>query len=143
LAGPLPDKESRLSACLDANVLISAIEFGGKPDLIVQALLKRRFAHVTCPALLEETRRNLTDKIGLKSTDVRAILASISEVSTILEPPGSLKITGHAQDDLVLETAVLGGCDFLVTGDKQHLLPLGTYQNIVIEPPASVVKRLE
>lgn len=139
----MPDKDRQLSACLDANVLVSAIGFGGKPDLILQALLKRRFAHVTCSALLEETRRNLTNKIGLNATDVQAILAAISEVSTILEPPGSLKITGHTPDDLVLETAVLGGCDILVTGDKQHLLPLCTYKNVIIELPASFLKRLE
>jgi predicted nucleic acid-binding protein len=46
----------RLCVCIDANVLLSAIAFGGKPAEILDALFSGRFDHVTCSAVIEETR---------------------------------------------------------------------------------------
>jgi putative PIN family toxin of toxin-antitoxin system len=122
--------------------MVSAIAFGGKPDQIIQALLRRRFFHVTSSYLLEETKRNLTGKLGLDGRDVEEFLAAIAEVSTIVEPSGHLKVTGYGPDDLVLETAFSGACSILVTGDKRHLLPLRSYKGIIIEAPALFLDRL-
>jgi len=35
-------------------------------------------------------------------------------------------------DNMILECAVVGGATHIVTGDKRHLLPLGSYQGISI-----------
>ena len=46
---------------------------------------------------------------------------------------GKLKvITADPDDDKVLECAVVAGATHIVTGDRRHLLPLGTYQGIQI-----------
>jgi len=49
----------------------------------------------------------------------------------------------HAADSLVLEVAIMGGADVLVTGDKKDLLPLKVFQGIVIEPPSYFLVRLD
>jgi putative PIN family toxin of toxin-antitoxin system len=120
---------------LDSNVIISAMAFGGKPDAILQALLKRQFAHVTCAEILAETQQNLLRKIGMHPLRVRAVLGAILEVSTVIEPKGLENPTNHSPDNVVLETAVLGGCDVLVTGDKRHLLPLNPYKGLLSKRP--------
>lgn len=74
-------------------------------------------------------------------TKLDQFLFDFLEVSTVLTPPGTLIATGYAPDDLVLETAILGGCQVLVTGDKQHLLPLNPYHGLTIEPPSEFLKR--
>jgi len=136
----LPSKA--LSACLDANVLISAIAFGGKPNQVLEALFERQFGNVTCAEIMAETRRNLLNKVGLAPVRVHTVMDLILARSTVIEPQGIINAAQHGPDNLVLETALLGGCDVLVTGDKRHLLPLNPYKGLIIEPPSAFLKRL-
>lgn len=39
------------------------------------------------------------------------------------------------EDDVVVATAVAARADYLVTGDRRHLLPLGSYQGIRVVTP--------
>jgi predicted nucleic acid-binding protein len=39
------------------------------------------------------------------------------------------------KDDMVAATAVAAGADYLVTGDRRHLLSLGDYKGIRIVTP--------
>ncbi|MGH7442074.1 MAG: putative toxin-antitoxin system toxin component, PIN family [bacterium] len=137
----LPSK--LLTVCIDANVLLSAIAFGGKPEQVLDALFDDKYAHVTSAVLLEETRRNLLKKIRrLSPQRVHESLKDIEDISTVVNPSGLLKVLEYMPDNLVLETALLGNCDVLVTGDKQHLLPLNPYKGLAIESPADFLKRL-
>jgi len=45
-------------------------------------------------------------------------------------------ITADDDDNRVLECARAANADFIVTGDRRHLLPLGSYQGIAIISPA-------
>lgn len=40
--------------------------------------------------------------------------------------------TTDPDDNMILECAVVGSATHIVTGDKRHLLPLGSYQGISI-----------
>jgi len=54
----------------------------------------------------------------------------------VYDPKGTVKVIPKSHgDNLVLETAWIGRAKYLVTGDKQHLLPLKVFRNIkIIEP---------
>jgi len=52
-----------ITACLDSNVYISGIAFGGKPLKILERALGRDFFLVTGPNILQEVRRNLLGKL--------------------------------------------------------------------------------
>lgn len=41
-------------------------------------------------------------------------------------------VAADPQDDKVVECAVVGGATHIVTGDRRHLLALGSYQGIAI-----------
>jgi putative PIN family toxin of toxin-antitoxin system len=140
LAGHLPSKT--LTACLDANVFISAFAFGGVPSEVVDGLLSGDFRHVTSAHLLEEVRRNLAGKLKLDENEVGLFIDFIEDTSSILKPSGQLKAISYNPDNVILELAVIGGCDVLVTGDKKHLLPLNPFRGVVIEPPSQFLKRL-
>ena len=49
-------------------------------------------------------------------------------------------IAADPDDDKVLECAVIGNATHIVSGDKRHLLPLGTYQGIRIDSPAEFLQ---
>ena len=46
-------------------------------------------------------------------------------------------------DDYVIATALAGGADLIVTGDRRHLLPLKAVEGIPIVTAAEAVARLE
>ncbi len=50
-------------------------------------------------------------------------------------------VATHPEDDLILATAVSGGAQYLVTGDRQ-LLKLGNYQGVQIVTARDFLDRL-
>jgi len=95
------------------------------------------------PSIVEEVHRNLIGKLRLKTQIVEQFFADLDEVSTTFILTGKLKFTGYKPDDLVVETALMGGADVLVTGDRRHLLPLQKIDSLLIEAPAQFLLRFE
>lgn len=133
----------QLSACVDANVYVSAIAFGGKPLKVIGRALSREFLLIGGTNILQEIRRNLLGKLDLEKTRVDRFLDDISAISSVFVLSGTIQATANEGDNLVLEVALIGGADILVTGDKKHLLPLGNFQGVVIEPPSAFLERLD
>ncbi|MBL7545957.1 MAG: putative toxin-antitoxin system toxin component, PIN family [Bdellovibrionaceae bacterium] len=132
-----------ITVCIDANIYISGIAFGGKPLKILELALNREFHLVTGPNILQEVRRNLLGKLDLKPQRVDQFLSDISDVASVFVPQGEVQYIEHKADNLVLELALIGGCDVLVTGDKKHLLPIGSFREIQIEPPSKFLERFK
>jgi putative PIN family toxin of toxin-antitoxin system len=137
----LPNKH-RLIVCLDANVIVSAFAYGGLPLIILARLYDLDYFHVTGPNILEEVRRTLTHKLHQDENEVNDLLNSITSASSLVVPLGKIKALHHHGDNKVLEVAIAGSCDVLVTGDKRHLLPLNPFQGVVIESPSHFLNRL-
>ena len=134
-------KTEFLTVCIDANVYVSALGFGGRPSEVIEKALNQEFSLVTSVLILSEVQKNLTEKISVNPEKVKRFLQDLLDVATIYEPTGQMHIIKHRADNLVLETALMGFCDVLVTGDKKHLLPLGCVGNLVIETPAQFLQR--
>lgn len=139
----MPSRNSSLIVCLDSNVIISAVAFGGIPGEVLRRLFAENFLHVTAPNIIEEVRRNLTLKLKMSMFLADVFFVELIENSSYLNPTGNLKTISHYADSKVLEVAIMGKCDVLVTGDKKHLLPLRSFQGIIIESPAHFLKRLD
>jgi putative PIN family toxin of toxin-antitoxin system len=137
----VPLKAESLAVCIDANVYISGIAFGGNPLKIVERALNRDFLLITSPQILTEVQRNLLGKLDLNKQRVTQFLHDIMEISSVFVPTGNIKFIEHVADNLVLETALIGGANVLVTGDKKHLLPLGNFRGMSIEPPSKFLAR--
>ena len=97
-----------LAACIDANVLISALAFGGNSQLVVDRLLAGDFALVTGENILAEVRRNAKSKLKLPPAKVDTFLEDIRDASSGYVPTGSMSYIKHTKDDLVLEVAFVG-----------------------------------
>ncbi len=55
----------------------------------------------------------------------------------VVDPPNSISaVQGSETDNRIIECAVEAKADALITGDKQHLLPLRTFRGIRIVSPA-------
>jgi putative PIN family toxin of toxin-antitoxin system len=133
-----------IRACLDTNVWISGIIFGGAPGKVVQLALDKRFVVITSGAILNEVERVLATKFELPSKDVKRLRNRIIQVADVYEPPGELKvIAADPDDDIILETAVVGNARFLVSGDKKHVLPLRQYAHVKIVSPKEFLEFLQ
>ena len=128
----------------DTNVLISGMIWGGVPyDCI--ALAQRNIVEaVTCTEILEEFSRKLTTKFNASP------LQAAEMVTELLNFHQSIKITNQLQnvtadpdDDKIIECAIAGNATHIVTGDKKHLLPLGSYQGILIVKAADLLRQFQ
>jgi putative PIN family toxin of toxin-antitoxin system len=116
----------------DTNVYISALLFGGLPGEFLDLAFLPSFQLITSPVLLDE----LDDKLRLKfrlSDERRNFIRMILEKHAEIVRPGIVlaAVRDDPDDDRVLECAVAGEAEFLVSGDK-HLLRLGAHEGIKI-----------
>jgi putative PIN family toxin of toxin-antitoxin system len=117
---------------LDTNVYISALMFGGLPGSILDLAFLRSFTLIISPALLDELDEKLHIKFGVSPEDAALVRSRLENLADVVEPAESLSvITDDPDDNRVLECAMKGRADLIVSGDR-HLLKLANYQDISI-----------
>lgn len=130
---------------LDTNVLISALVFpGSKPDEIVSWIRDRQLELFISPFILSELDRVLREKFRFSKSRAEARVSAIPSLAHLVQPvkPVTL-ITAKDDDNRILECALADQAEFLVTGDKEHLLPLGSYRATKIVSPAQFLDLLK
>ena len=110
---------------LDTNVIVSGLNFPGNERLILELALRGRFQLYLSPFILDEVAGVLTRKFDWSRERVSQAVRTLGDAATIVEPPRLPELieAGHA-DNRILECAVAASADYLVTGDRRHLLPL-------------------
>ena len=117
---------------LDTNVYISALLFGGLPGSLLDIAFLQSFVLVISPALLDELDEKLLLKFEISVEDTAIIRGKLESIAEIIRPDLVLNVVeDDPDDDRVLECAVKGDADYIVTGDR-HLLKLGVYEGISI-----------
>jgi putative PIN family toxin of toxin-antitoxin system len=116
----------------DTNVFISALMFGGLPGRFLDLALRRRFTLLTSKMLLDELDDKLRGKFAVSERDALAIREKLEGNAEGVEPDFELNaVPDDPDDNRVLECAIAGKADFIVSGDR-HLLRIGNYAGIAI-----------
>ncbi len=116
----------------DTNILFSAVGWRGNPHRCVQVARGGKCLSVTCEQILAELVEKLRLKRGLDAGQTAEISDEIRAFSKVITIPGKLKvIAADPDDDAILECAVIGEAQYLISGDR-HLLELANYQGIRI-----------
>lgn len=127
----------------DTNILFSSVGWLGNPHQCVQAARQGKCLSVTCEQILVELSEKLQLKRGLDAQKVTEIADEIRAFSKGVTIPGTLKVVpADPDDDAVVECAVVGQAQFLVSGDR-HLLELGNHQGIQIVKAAEFLKLIQ
>jgi predicted nucleic acid-binding protein len=132
---------------LDSDVLVAAIRSGrGASRALLTSALERRYPVLaSVPLMLQYesvlTRPEHLAAAAISSADVAVLLNAIAVVVTpirisflwrpVLPDPG---------DDLVLETAVNGAADVVVTFNRRHFEPASSKFGLEILAPADAVR---
>ena len=114
---------------LDTNVMVSALNFAGNERLVLELALRGRFEFYLSRFILEEVAGVLTRKFDWDEERTAQVLQAIENGATVIDPPRLPELIedGHA-DNRILECAVAANADYLTTGDRRHLLPIGEHQ---------------
>ncbi len=129
---------------LDTNVIVSGLNFPGNERVALDLALRGRYELYLSSFILDAVAGVLVWKFGwseeLTSEAIRVLRIS----ATVVEPVMRLQVVeGDHADNRILECAVGAGADFLVTGDRRHLLPMGSYQGTRILNAPRFLSELE
>ena len=128
----------------DTNILFSAIGWRGRPHECVELARSGRIGAVTCQELLDELAEKLQTKLGFTDEQITGVLADLLSFLAVVEISNILHIiSADPDDDNVLECAVAGGAGYIISGDRRHILPLGSYQGITILSPADFLFKIK
>ena len=102
---------------------------------------QRRFQLVTSPYIINETGKVLRRLGRVPERAITKRLKRIARLADIIQPTTSLHVVRDPKDDAIVECAVDGHADLIVSLDKD-LLTLTAYNNIPILHVADLLRIL-
>lgn len=113
---------------LDSNVIVSGLNFPGNEQLVLNLAIRGRFELYLSSFILEEVSGVLVRKFSWEKGRLLEAIRRIRNSAVVVEPTIRLDVVvGDHADNRILECAVSIGADYLVTGDRRHLLPIGEH----------------
>ena len=137
-----------IRAVIDTSILIRAlIKPRGTVGPVLQGLRNADYQLLYSDPLLAElaevlARPRLRAKYGLTTEDIATVLSLILLRGEPVVPARRIGVCRDPTDNMVLEAAVAGQADVVVSGDKD-LLTLSPFEAIPILSPAAFLRMLQ
>ncbi len=118
---------------LDTNIYISAIIFGENPRTCLELARNKEFELFASREILVELAVKLRLKFDWKEEDIHMAIEGILAFANLVSPKHSINIIkDDPKDNIILECALETKADYIISGDKKHLLSLDKFKNIPI-----------
>ena len=129
---------------LDTNIFISSFFWGGNPRKIMTRIIDGKDALFVSDEILHELFFVLKrPKFNVAHRQINNFIGSIEEIATHVILLGTIQgICRDSDDDKILECAILGDVDFIISGDND-LLSLKIFQGIPIMTPSDYINKVE
>ncbi len=129
---------------VDTNVLVSAFNFpGGAPETVVRLILENHVELATSQPLLLELARVLVDKFGWETKRSEEVIRFLLRKVDLVAPTEEIhEIKADPADNRVLEAALAGRAEIIVSGDR-HILKLRNWRGIRMMNPAGFLEEFE
>ena len=134
---------------VDTNLLVSGVISPGLPRRLVNGALAGEFELCTSEVLLAEllevlSREKFAARLVQAKMTPQGFVDDLRRVAVIVSPTAVPRVIEHdADDDHVLAAALSGRADLIASGDKRHVLPLGSYHGMPIVTAREAVERLD
>jgi putative PIN family toxin of toxin-antitoxin system len=128
----------------DTNVVASASFWRGAPFDCLAAWAQGTCQATVSPSLLAEYHE-IIEELSHKYPKRPFVnwAEALTGAATLVFPAESAAgATDDPDDEMILECALAADADYIVSGDKKHLLPLRRFQEIPIINPAEFLKLL-
>ncbi len=129
---------------IDANVFLSALLSGRGTRPILTAFLEESFQLLTSETLLAELTAVLNRPAWQRligPTRARELLTTLREAGLMVHPSDLVTVCRDPKDNALLECALAGRADVIVTGDED-LLVLHPFRGVAILRPRDFLTRL-
>lgn len=133
-----------MKVVFDTNVVASASFWRGAPFDCLAAWAQGRCEVFVSPALLAEYHEIIEElTLEYPARTVVEWANALTESATLVFPMEQVKgVTIDPDDEMILECALAAEADYIVSGDKKHLLSLKEFRGIPIVSPADFLRRL-
>lgn len=123
----------RLKVVLNTNIYISSILFGGKPEILIQLAREKVIDIFVSELILNELARIFKAKFNWDNDQIHFTIDALRKMTHVVIPTVYLNVIElHDSDNRILECALEAGADFIISGDRHHILPLKTFKGIKI-----------
>lgn len=116
----------------DTNIFISAFIIPGSlaEKAIIKIIEGEDFLLIS-KDIIDEVLSVLSSKFGRDREGLSRIAVTLSELAELVKPARRIKLFKDEPDNRILECAIYGEADLLVTGDKE-ILQLREYKGVKI-----------
>ena len=129
---------------LDTNIFISSFFGGGNPRKLMTRIIDGKDTLFVSKEILHEVFSVMVrPKFNVNHRQIVHFIDSIEEISCRVTPLGIIQgVCRDSDDDKILECAVLGDVDFIISGDSD-LLSLKEFQGIPIITASEYIEKVE
>ena len=121
-----------MKVVFDTNVLVSALVFpGGRGDAALRRVAAEQDQLILSKPILDELLGTLGRMFSRDAEELAHVAVFLSELAIIVRPRRRLNVVKDEPDNRILECAVAGGVDAIITGDRL-LLALREYRGVRI-----------
>ena len=115
----------------DTNIFISALIFpGSQAEKAIHRIIGED-SLILSPAILKEVLAVLARKFSRDREELAKVAVTLAGLALMVSPETRIDILQDEPDNRILECAVAGGADLIVTGDKA-MLELREFEGIRI-----------
>jgi len=119
-----------LKVVFDTNILVSALVFpGGRAEAALLRIIEERDQLLLSKPILDELLGVLARKFSRDAEELARTAVLLSELALTVRPRQKLRVVKDDPDNRVLECALAGRADAIVTGDNA-LLELGEFRGV-------------
>ena len=128
----------------DTNVLISGIFWDGNESDVLKRFKTEDIMNLISPDIVEEFEGVLSRrKFELTEEEIDSAIGEVLSFSKVIRPKIELNVIKQdPSDNRILECAIYGKADYIVSGDK-HLLDLKEFKGISIVTAMELLKILQ
>jgi uncharacterized protein len=121
-----------LKAVFDTNIFISALAIpGGQAERAIDLIIDARVKLCISKDIIHEVVRVLGQKFSKSSEELSRTALFLSELAQLVAPRRKLAILDDEPDNRILECAITGAAEIIVTGDRA-MLALQSFQGVRI-----------
>jgi uncharacterized protein len=116
----------------DTNILVSALVFpGGRGEAALRRIIEQQDQLVISKPILDELLGILARKFSRDAEELAHVAVFLSELALYVKPRRRLHVVKDEPDNRILECALAGRAEAIVTGDRA-LLGLREYDGVRI-----------
>lgn len=121
-----------MRALFDTNIYVSAFTVpGGRAEAALLKAVEGEAQLVISKPIIHELLDVLARKFGRDAEELARIAVFLAELAELAQPRREIEVVKDDEDNRILECAIAGRADVIVTGD-QAMLGLGEYQEVRI-----------